>query len=42
MAKHGNVIGFYVGTTPMVILTDGAMIKELFKSEALAARPGIF
>ena len=39
MKKHGNTIGFYLGNTPVVVLTEYEMIKEAFKNESLSARP---
>jgi hypothetical protein len=39
--KFGKVCGFYLGETPVVLLTDFALIKEAFKTETLAARPSL-
>ena len=39
MRKHGNIIGFYHGNIPVVILGEYYMILEACKSGSLAGRP---
>jgi len=38
-SKYGKVVGFYIGGTPNVAISDYNMIKELMKNDVTASRP---
>ena len=41
VSRYGNIVGFYVGNEPTVIITDFEVIKTLLKQDEVAARPSL-
>jgi cytochrome P450 len=39
--KFGSVLGYYIGTTPIVLVTDYDILKEICKLDSLSYRPSI-
>ena len=39
VSKYGNIVGFYLGSKPFVVIADYDMMKELLKHESLSGRP---
>ena len=41
MSQYGNIIGFYVGNEPAVVLAEFELIKTVMKRDDVAARPSL-
>ena len=41
MKKYGNIVGFYIGKQPTVILADFDLIRDIYKRDDVAARPSL-
>ena len=39
--KFGSVLGYYIGTTPIVLVTDFDILKEICKLDSMSYRPSI-
>ena len=39
--KYGSVVGYHIGTTPIVLVSDYKILKEICKLDALSYRPSI-
>ena len=41
ISKYGDIVGFYIGNEPQVVVSDYNMIKELMKRDDTASRPSL-
>ena len=39
MEKYGKLVGFYLGTQPVVVVADYEMMKDLLKRDEVSGRP---
>ena len=41
MSKYGNIVGFYIGNEPQVVIADLNTMKELLKRDDTSGRPNV-